>query len=108
MLRPEQVAETSYAYRIKWIELFILLRADTDMQEPAITNMRNAMEVLGLSEFMENRLIYGRDKDKLRVIQAARLLDMQLPDSVMASFVNNRDVRLHKAALVYSVDPSVV
>ena len=39
--------------------------------------MRNAMEVLGLSEFMENRLIYGRDKDKLRVIQAARLLDMQ-------------------------------
>ncbi len=41
------------------------------------------MEVLGLSEFMENRLIYGRDKDKLRVIQAARLLDMQLPDSVM-------------------------
>lgn len=32
MLRPEQVAETSYAYRIKWIELFILLRADTDMQ----------------------------------------------------------------------------
>ena len=63
--------------------------------------MRNAMEVLGLSEFMENRLIYGRDKDKLRVIQAARLLDMQLPDSVMASFVNNRDVRLHKAARFY-------
>lgn len=101
MLRPEQVTETSYVYRIKWIELFILLRADTDMQEPAITNMRNAMEVLGLSEFMENRLIYGRDKDKLRVIQAARLLDMQLPDSVMASIVNNRDVRLHKAARFY-------
>lgn len=59
------------------------------------------MEVLGLSEFMENRLIYGRDKDKLRVIQAARLLDMQLPDSVMASIVNNRDVRLHKAARFY-------
>lgn len=59
------------------------------------------MEILGLSEFMENRLIYGKDKEKLRVIQAARLLDMQLSDSVMTGIVNNRDIRLHKAARFY-------
>lgn len=100
-IAPESVSETSEAFRMQWIELFILLRADTDMKEPAATNIRHAMEMLGLNEFMEHRLTYGADKEKLRVIQAARLLDMQLPDSVMATIVNNRDVRLHKAARFY-------
>lgn len=97
----ETIVETTEAYRMQWIELFILLRADTEPKEPAVTNIRHTMELLGLNEFMENRLIYGADKEKLRVIQAARLLGMQLPDSVMASIVNNRDVRLHKAARFY-------
>lgn len=100
-INPEAISETSEAFRMQWIELFILLRADTDLKEPAITNIRHTMELLGLNEFMENRLIYGADKEKLRVIQAARLLDMQLPDSVMAGIVNNRNVRLHKAARFY-------
>lgn len=100
-LHFETVVETTEAYRMQWIELFILLRADTEPKDPAITNIRHTMKMLGLNEFMENRLIYGADKEKLRVIQAARLLDMQLPDSVMASIVNNRDVRLHKAARFY-------
>lgn len=100
-IAPETITETSEAYRMQWIELFILLRADREPKEPAITNIRHTMELLGLNEFMENRLIYGADKEKLRVIQAARLLGMQLPDSVMASIVNHRDVRLHKAARFY-------
>lgn len=101
MIMPDRITESSYTYRMRWIELFILLRADTDLKEPSITNIRNTMEILGLSEFMENRLIYGKDKEKLRVIQAARLLDMQLSDSVMTGIVNNRDIRLHKAARFY-------
>lgn len=101
MIMPDRITESSYTYRMRWIELFILLRADTDLKEPSITNIRNTMEILGLSEFMENRLIYGKDKEKLRVIQAARLLDMQLSDSIMTGIVNNRDIRLHKAARFY-------
>ncbi len=101
ILHPERIEEISYAYRMKWIELFIVLRADTNLQEPSITNIRRSMTLLGLNNFMEERLIYGRDSDKLRVIQAARLLDMQLPDSVMAGIVNNRNPRLHKAARFY-------
>lgn len=102
-LAPDSITETDRDYLIQWIELFILLRADVDLKEPAVTNIRHTMELLGLNEFMENRLIYGADKEKLRVIQAARLLDMQLPDSVMAGIVNNRDIRLHKAARFYYI-----
>lgn len=101
LINPEDITETSDSYRMKWIELFILLRADTDLKEPSVTNIRRTMELLGLSEFMESKLIYGADKEKLRVIQAARLLDLQLPDSIMAGIVNNRNVRLHKAARFY-------
>lgn len=35
------------------------------------------------------------------MIQAARLLEVQLPDCVMAGIVNNRNVRLRKAARFY-------
>lgn len=103
ILQPERITETSYAYRMKWIELFILLRADTDLQEPSVSNIQQSMSLLGLNEFMENRLIYGRDSEKLRVIQAARLLNMQLPDSVMSGIVNNRNTRLQKAARLYYI-----
>lgn len=100
-LDPDRVTEVSFAYRMRWIDLFILLRADSDLREPSITNIRRAMEALGVTAFMENRLIYGQDSEKLRVIQAARLLEVQLPDCVMAGIVNNRNVRLRKAARFY-------
>ncbi|WP_283391681.1 hypothetical protein [Millionella massiliensis] len=100
-LDPDRVTEVSFTYRMRWIDLFILLRADTDLREPSITNIRRAMEALGVTAFMENRLIYGQDSEKLRVIQAARLLEVQLPDCVMAGIVNNRNVRLRKAARFY-------
>lgn len=48
---------------MRWIDLFILLRADTDLREPSITNIRRAMEALGVTAFMENRLIYGQDSE---------------------------------------------
>ena len=62
-LDPDRVTEVSFAYRMRWIDLFILLRADTDLREPSITNIRRAMEALGVTAFMENRLIYGQDSE---------------------------------------------
>ena len=58
----ETIVETTEAYRMQWIELFILLRADTEPKEPAVTNIRHTMELPVLNESMENRLIYGAAK----------------------------------------------
>ncbi len=103
MIHPELVEETSYAYNIKWIELFISLRADTELGEIAVTNLQNTLTLLGLTNFMENRLALGKERDKLRVIQAARVLNIPLANNLMSQLVNSRYLPLRKAARFYYI-----
>lgn len=94
-------SQWSYAYRLLWIDLFIEVRIETDIQNEGLANMKQAMQILGLVDFMETRLIQGKDSEKLRIIQAVRLLEMAIADSVMARLVNHRHAELRKAARFY-------
>lgn len=103
IIRPDLIKETSYAYNIKWIELFIALRADIKYDEVSVKNLQTALNLLGMTRFMETRLTSGREQDKLKVIQAARVLNIPLANNSMAQIVNSRYLPLRKAARSYYI-----
>lgn len=91
----------NYDYKLLWIDLFTEVRIESDVRNEGLANLQQAMQLLGLTDFMEKRLIQGKDRDKLRIIQAVRLLEMPVADSVMARLVNHRNRELRKAARIY-------
>lgn len=103
IIRPDLIKETSYSYNIKWIELFIALRADIEFGDIAIKNLQTTFNLTGLTNFMEERLTSGKESDKLKVLQAARVLNMQLANNAMSQLVNSRYLPLRKAARFYYI-----
>ena len=53
--------------------------------------------------FMEERLVKGKDSEKLKIIQAIRLLHINIADSYITRLINHRDKDLQKAARLYYV-----
>lgn len=93
----------SYAQRIAFIDLLLELRMKVEFTPFTIRNMQNVVYQLGMYDFMENRLISGKDKDKLKVIQAIRILHMNISDSSMTRLINHRNPALRKAARLYYI-----
>lgn len=101
VLNIDSMREWSYADKLLWIDLFTIVRMEVKMQGEGLPNLQRAIHLLNLTEFMETRLAQGRDRDKLRIIQGVRLLEMEMPDSAMARLVNHRRGALRKAARFY-------
>lgn len=92
-----------YSERLFLIDIFLELRMLVKIDEISILNMQNAVNAFGLREFMEERLISGKDREKMKVIQAIRLLHMDVPDSYVTRIINHRDRNLQKAARLYYI-----
>ena len=101
MLSLSADSRWNYAEKLCWIDLLIAIRLETGTTASGLKNLQLVIRRANLVEFMENRLLNGRDRDKLRIIQAVRLLEMEMPDSVMSRLVNHRNSELRKAARFY-------
>lgn len=80
-----------------WSEVLVELSLYTNVQNPNLTNIQRVMKLIGFTDYVERQLILGKRKDKVALMQAVRLTNMQLPDSIVASLVNDKDIRLRKA-----------
>lgn len=87
-------------YRL-WAYMLIDIRSENGVTEAGLVNLRRTVQLIGLQSFIEDGLMSGKRKNKVRFIQAARLLRINLPDSIMARLVNDRDMSLRKAARLY-------
>ena len=87
-------------YRL-WAYMLIDIRSENGVTEAGLVNLRRTVQLIGLQSFIEDGLMSGKRKNKVRFIQAARLLRINLPDSIMARLVNDRDMNLRKAARLY-------
>lgn len=112
ILTPEEIKERldvndrifyTYTQQLLLIDLFLELRMQVAIMPSCIRNMQQALNVLGLQSFMEERLVKGKDGEKLKIIQAIRLLHMEVTDSHVARLVNHRDRNLQKAARLYYI-----
>lgn len=84
-----------------WSEVLVELSLYTNVQNPNLTNIQRVMKLIGFTDYVERQLILGKRKDKVALMQAVRLTNMQLPDSIVASLVNDKDIRLRKATRLY-------
>ena len=90
----------------QWAYVFIEVSTHTNTLNPNLTNIQRAMRMVGMNEYMEKRLVQGRHAQRVRVIQAVRLTNMELPNSTMAHLVNHKDLRLRRAARLYYIGTS--
>ena len=90
----------------QWAYVFIEVSTHTNTLNPNLTNIQRAMHLVGMNEYMEKRLVQGRHAQRVRVIQAVRLTNMELPNSTMAHLVNHKDLRLRRAARLYYIGTS--
>lgn len=102
-LLPNGETEFSYDEKLSLIDLFLEVRMQVQIQENSLQNIQTALVVLGLQHFMEERLLSSKDDEKLKIIQAIRLLHMDVTDSYVSRIVNHRDPDLQKAARLYYV-----
>lgn len=93
----------TYTQKLLFIDLLVELRMLTALTPSTLNNMQQIIRALGLYEFMENRLISGKDEDKLKIIQATRLLHIEISDSLMTRLINHRSAELRKAARLYYI-----
>lgn len=93
----------TYTQKLLFINLLVELRMLTALTPSTLNNMQQIIRALGLYEFMENRLISGKDEDKLKIIQATRLLHIEISDSLMTRLINHRSAELRKAARLYYI-----
>lgn len=89
-----------------WIYIFIEASNYTNTLDHNLTNIQRAMQLIGVTEYAERLLEFGKNHTKVRVIQAVRLTNMQLPDSLMARLVNQKNKYLRKAARLYYMGKS--
>lgn len=62
------------------------------------TNLQNTMRLVGLYDFVEHSLLQGSYYHKMRIIQLARLTNMELPKSSFTKLVNDRHTTLRRVA----------
>ena len=93
----------TYSQRLLLIDLFLELRMQIEITEYSISNIQKSVKAFNLQTFMEERLATGKDSEKLKIIQAIRLLHMDVTDSYVTRIINHRDNNLQKAARLYYV-----
>lgn len=92
----------------QWTYIFIEVSTHTNTLNPNLTNIQRAMRLVGINDYVEKRLAEGKQANKVRVIQAVRLTNMELPNSTMAHLLNNKHVRLRRAARLYYMGNSQI
>lgn len=95
--------EFTYSQKLALIDLFLELRTLIAINEYSIKNIQNALIAFSLQQFMEERLLSGKESEKQKIIQAIRLLHMEVTDSYVARIINHRDRNLQKAARLYYI-----
>lgn len=95
--------EFTYSQKLALIDLFLELRTLITINEYSIKNIQNALIAFSLQQFMEERLLSGKESEKQKIIQAIRLLHMEVTDSYVARIINHRDRNLQKAARLYYI-----
>lgn len=84
-----------------WSQVFIEVSVFTNTMNPNLTNIQRAMRLVGFTDYVERQLIYGKNCDKVRLLQTVRLTNMRLPNSIVARLVNDKSLPLRKAARLY-------
>lgn len=87
--------------RILWIDFFIDFLVNVQPDAVAVQNISGILRIYGFDDFMEDRLANGKDSERMKVIQAVRILGIGLSDSVTARLVNSRNEGLRKASRFY-------
>lgn len=85
------------------LNILIEIRMESDISSEVIKRMQNLIKNMGLYDFMERQLLTGKVNDKIKVIQTIRILHMEIPDSTMARFINDKNHELRKAARLYYI-----
>lgn len=93
----------TYSEKLLLIDMFLELKMNITLNQNSIRNIQNSIKVFRLQEFMEERLIKGKDSEKLKIIQAVRFLQINIPDSYITRLINHRDKDLQKAARLYYI-----
>lgn len=102
-LNINEETKFSYKHKLLLIDLFIELRMQISINPHTLRNLHNCIMVFDLQNFMEDRLISGKDSEKLKVIQAIRILHINATDSYVTRIINHRDKDLKKAARLYYI-----
>jgi restriction endonuclease Mrr len=103
MMGMDKDTHFSYRENMALIDILLEFHVEVELSPSAITNMQSVMHLMGLVRFMEDRMVKGREKEIENVIEAIRILHIELPDSFVTGLVNHRDVRLRKAARLYYI-----
>lgn len=93
----------SYSESMALIDILLEFNMEAELSPFAIANMQSAMNLMGLVRFMEDRMVKGKEKEIENVIEALRILHIELPDSFVTGLVNHRDIQLRKAARLYYI-----
>lgn len=84
-----------------WARLLVDVCQFTNTSDPNLRNIQVIMLLIGFTDFVENNLIFGPRKRKVRLLQAVRLTNLRLSDSLVTHLVNDKNPALRKAARVY-------
>lgn len=84
-----------------WARVLVDVCQFTNTSDPNLQNLQSIMRLIGFTDFVENSLVFGSQKRKVRLLQAVRLTNMRLSDSLVTHLVNDKDPALRKAARVY-------
>lgn len=93
----------SYSEKLQLIDMLLEIKMSVVVNPFSIKNIQNAIKAFNLQEFMEERLVNGRDSEKLKIIQAVRFLQINIADSYITRLINHRDKSLQKAARLYYI-----
>ena len=81
-------------------QLILLIRYE-GLNRIASKNHIRIAEAMGLMDWAENKLRTGSRRDKMRMLQTARLLWLPLPASLTVRTINDKDRRLRNMARMY-------
>lgn len=93
----------TYSEKLLLIDLLLELKMNITTNVYSIINLQSCIKVFNLQEFMEERLLTGKDSEKLKIIQAIRFLQINIADSYIIRLINHRDKNLQKAARLYYI-----
>lgn len=100
--RLEYKPKKWHAWQMRmWARIFVDVCQFTNTSDPNLQNLQSIMKLVGFSDFVEKSLIFGPYKRKVRLLQAVRLTNLRLSDSLVTHLVNDKDPALRKSARVY-------
>lgn len=103
ILELKEESDFTYQQKLLLIDLFLEARMQIPITSYSISNLQSCIHVFNLQNFMEERMASGKDAEKLKIIQAIRLLHMEIADSYVTRIINHRNKNLQKAARLYYV-----